>query len=189
VAIFLLGPSKWAIGYSPPILPTWLVRHIPKGKGGAVTPSPFAVRKVLAGRLRLDGHKVIIMEEHPDLPGEPKAAKFSRLVRDEKVDRFVLYWPFGANRAGLDIEIGFILERLRRGEIVGEEVRVLIEDDGSRRRAGKVETKGVEAFTFVSHEKGHMTGYYGDLIPFRAILTTWANHEELFEVLRNIAIG
>jgi hypothetical protein len=127
------------------------------------------------------------MEEHADLQVETKASKFSRLVHDEEIDQFVLYWPFGANRTGLDIEIGFILEKLRRGEITGENVRVLIEDDGPRRRAGGEETAEDGTFTFVSYEKGHRSTYYGDLIPFGAILTGWASYEELFELLKNAA--
>lgn len=187
MAVFLLGPSKWAQGYTPPTLPAWLNEHLPSGKPVGGHPSPLAIRRALATLLGFDGLKVVVMEAHDDVPGEPKAAKFARLARDERVTRFVLYWPFGANRSGLDVEIGFLIERLRRKEILGEDIRILIEDDGSKRRAGGREPGEDGAITFVSYEEGHRTGYYGDLVLYGTILPTWADYGELLELIVNIA--
>jgi hypothetical protein len=127
------------------------------------------------------------MESLPDMPGETKAGKFARLIRTERVTRYALYWPFGANRAGLDVEIGLILERLHREEILGEYVRVLIEDDGAGRSAGALEATSDGRVEFVPAERGRRTVYYGDLVQYGAILTTWADYGELFELLENIA--
>ncbi len=118
-ALFLLGPSKWAQGYAPPNLPAWAYEHLPKDPVAGGTPSPLDIRRALAARLGVDGHRVVVMETFPDTPGEPRTEKFSRLVEELEVRRFVLYWPFGANRSGLDVEIGFELERLRRRELEG----------------------------------------------------------------------
>ena len=128
------------------------------------------------------------MEEHADLQVETKASKFSRLVHDEEIDQFVLYWPFGANRTGLDIEIGFILEKLRRGEITGENVRVLIEDDGPRRRAVRGRNcRGRDLHVRLVREGAQVNVLWRYSIPFGAILTGWASYEELFELLKNAA--
>ncbi len=87
----------------------------------------------------------------------------------------------------MDVEIGFVLERLRRKEIQGEDVRVLIEDDGAKRRAGGREPDDEGNTTFVSYEEGERTRYYGDLVLYQAILPTWADYGELLELLENIA--
>ena len=128
-----------------------------------------------------------VMEDFPDVPGQPKAEKFARIVEDQGVGRFVLYWPFGANRSGLDVEIGFVLERLRRKEILGEDVRVLIEDDGAKRRAGRREVRPDGRLGFVSLEEGERTWYYDDLVLYRALLPFWADYGELLEMQENIA--
>jgi hypothetical protein len=127
------------------------------------------------------------MESFPDLPGQPKVEKFARIVEDQGVGRFVLYWPFGAIRSGLDVEIGFVLERLHRKEIEGESVRVLIEDDGARRRAGGREVRPDGKFGFVSLERGERTWYYDDLLLYRGFIPFWADYSELLELLENIA--
>ncbi|HLN51501.1 MAG TPA: hypothetical protein VN819_05255 [Thermoplasmata archaeon] len=188
MVLFLLGPSKWAHGYSPPTIPVWLHEHLPpRTTTAGGPPTPLEIRQALATRLGLDGHVAVIMESHADQAGESKAAKFSRLVQDEGVTRFAFYWPFGANRAGMDVEIGFVLERLRRKEILGEDVRILIEDDGSKRRAGGREAGTGNSVTFVSFEQGRRTRYYGDLVVYGAILPTWSDYGELLELLENIA--
>ncbi len=188
MALFLLGPSKWASGCAPPTLPPWLQEHLtPRSTNSVEAPTPLEIRQALATRLGMDGYEIVVMESQEDRPGEAKAAKFSRMVRERGVTRFALYWPFGANRAGMDVEIGLLLERLRRKEIRGEDVRVLIEDDGARRRAGGREPSSGLSVMFVSFEPGHRTRYYGDLLLYGAIVPTWADYGELLELLENIA--
>lgn len=182
-AVFLLGPSKWAQGHATRALPLWLQEHQP----GKEPHSPLDIRKALAARLGEDGHRIAVMEAFPDVPGRPKSQKFARIVEDQGIGRFVLYWPFGANRSGLDVEIGFVLERLRRKEVLGEDVRVLIEDDGVKRRAGGREIGPDGAFGFVSLEEGERTWYYDDLLLYRALIPFWADFDELLELLENIA--
>ncbi len=80
-----------------------------------------------------------------------------------------------------------MLERLRRNEVQGEDVRVLIEDDGARRRAGAREVRPDGAFGFVSLEEGERTWYYDDLVLYRALMPFWADYGELLELLENIA--
>jgi hypothetical protein len=90
VALFLLGPSKWASGYPPPSLPVGLHEHLPNAMGSEQAPTPLDIRIGLARCVASDGHRVVVMEAHADRPGEPKAEKFSRLVRDEGAERFGL---------------------------------------------------------------------------------------------------
>jgi hypothetical protein len=187
VAVFLLGPSKWVQGFSPPTLPAWLHEHLPKIEGEAGSPSPLAIRISLAARAAMDGHKIVVMESNDDVQGETRTGKFARLVRDQEVSRFALYWPHGANRSGLDVEIGFVLERLRRRELTGEDVRVLVEDDGAQRRAGGREPGLHGEVLFVSYERGHRTRYYSDLVLYGSILPTWADYGELLELVENLA--
>lgn len=72
--VFLLGPGMWG----PP-------------KGG-VAPSPMDVRRRMATILQASNHKVILMEDAPDLKGEDVIQKFDRLLRG-KVTDIVLCWP------------------------------------------------------------------------------------------------
>jgi hypothetical protein len=157
---------------------------LPEG-ANVLDPSPIAIREALKERLRLDGHRFVVMESCADLAGEAKAEKFARLIPEEGIREFVVYWPFGANRSGLDIELGFVLERLRRKEIDGRAVRVLVEDDGATRRAGGVEIDGNGDLAFVSYEHGGRTTYYADLARYRAIVASWADYAELVELLEN----
>jgi hypothetical protein len=85
------------------------------------------------------------------------------------------------------VEIGFLLERLAQEDIRGEDVRVLIEDDGSQRRAGGREPGPDGSITFVSFGEGGRTRYHGDLVLCRAVIPTWADHGTLRELLENIA--
>lgn len=187
MTLFLLGPSKWVQGYAPPPLPAWLQEALPESLPSSTIPSPLDIRKAFASLLATSGHRAVVMEAYPGTPGEANAEKFKRLVREQDVTQFVLYWPFGANRSGLDVETGFLLERLRRKEILGKQVRVLVEDDRTHRRAGEVEQLDQRGFTFVSYEVGRRNRYYEDWLPFQAIITSWTDYNELREILENIA--
>ncbi len=89
--MFLLGPSKWAQGYAPASLPTWLHEHLPKESASDAIPTPLAIRRALAARLGTDRHRIIVMESFPDITGEPKAEKFARLAGEGRETRFVRY--------------------------------------------------------------------------------------------------
>lgn len=188
MSVFLLGPSKWAQGFTPPPLPHWLLEYVPSAGSPAVPPSPLEIRKALASLIAAGGHHVVVMESYPDVPGEPNVDKFARLVSEQGITQFALYWPFGANRSGLDVEIGLVLERLRRKEIIGRNVRVLVEDDGVHRRAGEIKIDKNDDITFVSYEVGRRNRYYDDWLPYQAIITTWTDYSELREILENISV-
>ncbi len=115
-----------------------------------------------------------MMELHPPLGGETHTALFQRLVRELPVGRFLLYWPFGAQRAGLDVEIGFLLSKLAGG--VPLDIRVLIES--GTRAAGRV-VGGV----FESVELGRRTRYYQDLVEYRCPVVEWEDYEALWNAV------
>ena len=73
--IFLLGPGMWD-----------------PAKRTSSDPAPIKVRREVAKILDGDGHKVILMEDDLDRPGEDLIQKFDRLLR-HKVTDIVLYWP------------------------------------------------------------------------------------------------
>ena len=73
--VFLLGPGVWD-----------------PAKRGAADPSPMQVRRSIEKALKAHGHKVILMEDDPDRPGEDYIQKFERLLRNHVTD-VVLYWP------------------------------------------------------------------------------------------------
>lgn len=73
--IFLLGPSVWKAGKKTPAY------------------SPMEMRRQIAEMFRENGHKVILMEDEPDITGEDLPNKFYRLLRDKAVTDVVVYWP------------------------------------------------------------------------------------------------
>lgn len=66
----------------------------------------------MAEAIRRGGHAATIMEAHPARPAESHTALFHRIVRDFAVDRLLVNWPAGAQRTGVDVELGFLLQWL-----------------------------------------------------------------------------
>ncbi|MCI4324034.1 MAG: hypothetical protein L3K03_08520 [Thermoplasmata archaeon] len=96
---------------------------------------------------------------------------------------YFVYWPFGAARSGLDIEVGFLLEQMDREkpEIEGEHVTVFYEDDGATRRAAGFRIGADGRMQFASLERTRRTHYYSDLVDLGGIAKDWENHGELVE--------
>lgn len=109
----VLGPSRWRRGYHPEI-PPWVREFIPGrwAKTHKFSASPLDVRAALAGFLEESETSTTMMEAQVARPGETNMGLFQWLFRDLPVKRFLVYWPYGADRSGLDIEIGSLLTRL-----------------------------------------------------------------------------
>lgn len=183
MTILILGPSGWFPGKEPhdfdtiyPLIPTgWTTAR----EGGL---RPLDVRVALANILTQQGAPAMVMgaEEPRDPPNS--TAKFLDLVRKHWVTEYYVYWPFGGARPGLDIELGFLLLQMGRGELRGEHVTVFFEDDRAQRRAAGLEINSKGELQFSSFEReGRRTRYYPDLISFGAIATAWRNTVELLE--------
>lgn len=84
-------------------------------------------------------------------------------------------WPAGANRTGLDIEVGMWLERSRRRE--APLTLMFLQDRAARLTGGRME----------SQEQGARTRYYEDLLAYGAKAIVWSDWTELPDaVLANI---
>ena len=85
--IFLLGPSVWKSKKISPIY------------------SPMQKRRQLAEIFRADNHKIVIMEDEPDIKDEHLYKKFYRLINDKKVTDIIMYWPSLAEMQTTQIEL------------------------------------------------------------------------------------
>ena len=184
MTILLLIPSEWLPGRRPPLLEqlraslpaTWTARS-------SAVLCPLDVRVVLANALTVRGVPAIVMEAE-----EPKSPlvltqKFHELVEKHRVDEFYLYRPFGAARSGLDVEIGFLLEKMggEKPKLPADRVTIFYKDDGEERRAAEVRFGLGGRLEFVALEASRRTKYYVDLVRFGATAVGWRDHVELID--------
>ncbi|MDG7006392.1 MAG: hypothetical protein JRM86_05600 [Nitrososphaerota archaeon] len=174
MSILVLGPSKWKEGYAPAKVP----RVDPADLEGMAGPppnlsSPLAVRGWLVRFLReVEGVRATMMELHAPKPGETHTALFNRLCHEARVDGFFVFWPYGAQRSGLDVELGFLLWQFEHGR--SPDVRIFAET--GEHRAAKV----VDGHLVVL-EQGSRTRYYEDLVQYGAAIAEWSDYSELLE--------
>lgn len=182
MSILLLGPSRWR-GHQRPSIPAEIIQALPpqlatRDRSGL---TPFDIRVALAHILRSTGEfaPAMVMEEAESLPGEDPFDKFKRIVSENRVDEYFLYWPYQGVRPGLDVEIGSILEQLKRQLLDGDQVTVFYEDDGVERRAAGMVFARDGGLTFTSLEKTLRTTYYASLVHYGALAVRWTDHSEL----------
>ena len=183
MTILILGPSRWLPNKQPPSL-GGLRGNLPApwtAKGPEIL-TPVDVRMTLAEILTHGGAPAIVMEAEEPKDPPNSTVKFHELVRKHFVEDYYVYWPYGAARPGLDVELGFLLEQMWRRELRGDHVPVFYEDDGARRRAAGYQFARNGRFQFVSLERyGKRTRYYPDLVDFGALAKDWRDHGELLE--------
>lgn len=174
MSIILLGPSKWREGYRPAQPPVADLLHLEGLPGESPDlASPLAIRASLAWGLReVEGVRATLMELHARRPGETHSALFHRVCHERKVDGYFVFWPFGAQRAGLDIELGFLLARFAQGQDL--DVRIFIET--GKHAAARVDHGHLEIL-----ERGLRTRYYEDLVAYGSSILEWTSYEELWE--------
>jgi hypothetical protein len=88
------------------------------------------------------------------------------------VNGYFVFWPFGAQRSGLDVEIGFLLALFAAGE--RPDVRIFVETGATA--AAHVENGSLRIF-----ERGHRTRYYEDLVTYGSSIIEWTDCGELWE--------
>lgn len=169
----VLGPSKWRRGYHPEI-PPWAHEFVPANwsKVHKYASSPLDVRMALSGFLEESEVSATLMEAQVAESGEPNMGFLQRLVRDLPVKRFLVYWPYGADRSGLDVEIGYLLTRLE--DKTGLDVRIFVEAGGHP--AGKLIGR-----QFVVTEHRRRTRYYDDLLTYGCKIVEWESYQALFD--------
>jgi hypothetical protein len=121
------------------------------------------------------------MEFEEPLAPQNLTQKFHGLVEKHWVEEYYLYWPFGAARAGTDVEIGFLLEQMGgpHPRLESHHVTVFYEDDGIKRRAADLCLSRDGRLQFDSLESSRRTRYYADLVDLGAIVKAWKDHTEL----------
>ena len=122
----------------------------------------------------VEGVRATLMEMHQPEPGERHTALFARVCREAKVNGYFIYWPYGAQRSGLDVELGFLLWQLEHGKSL--DIRLFVES--GPKSAGRVEDG-----QFVARELGRRTRYYEDLVAYGVDLVEWASYSELWEAI------
>lgn len=188
MALILLGPSAWLRTYRP-VVPKWTAEVLPPGCSveGVRSPTARDLRFGLVARLRLADLRATALELHHDRSKESPVDKLLRVVREGDIDHFALYWPYGAVRPALDVEIGWLLHSLQRKEIPGERVGIFYEWSPEGRRAAQERTRSDGHLVFESMERGRRTTYYQSLVDLGAIPIPWSSYEDLLEFLEEFA--
>jgi len=188
MALILLGPSAW-LEKSRPTIPRWVVDVLPPGRTleGAPTPTARDVRFGLVARLRLADVRATALELHHDRSQESPVDKLLRIVHEAGIERFAIYWPYGAVRPALDVEIGWLLHALQRKEIPGENIGIFYEWDPEGRQAAHEREIPGGRVVFESLERGRRTTYYQSLVDWGAIPIPWSSYEDLLEFLEVFA--
>lgn len=169
MSIMILGPSKKRPGSPARAIPKWVREKVPPNWTPAgLGLTPIDIRAALVGGILAEGHDATMMEMHSRRTGETNIGLFKRIVREEDVDRFFVYWPAHAQRAGVDVELGALLTWLDDG--VDLDVRVFVETGAGTTASGK----------FESTEAGHRTRYYEDLVVYECPIIEWEDVRALF---------
>ncbi|MCI4318936.1 MAG: hypothetical protein L3K23_02240 [Thermoplasmata archaeon] len=188
MALILLGPSAWVRRYRPAI-PAWVVDILPTGRTveGEPIPTPRDVRFGLVARLRLADLRATALELHHDRSQETPVDKLLRIAHEARIDRYAIYWPYGAVRPALDVEIGWLLHSLQRKEIYGESIGLFYESNSEGRQAARERSRTDGRVVFESLERGRRTTYYQSLVAWGAIPIPWSSYEDLIEFLEVFA--
>ena len=184
MSLLLLGPTNWVPGYRPKI-PGWVTSVLPPGRTveGIPTPSARDVRCGLVARLRLANVKATMMELHETRSGEDPEAKLARVIQEDEVDLYAMFWPWGGARTGLDVEIGWLLKSIRVGEVDPVNVAAFYEWDSEGRKAADIVTRKDGTGAFQSLEDHRRTTYYESLVARGAVPIAWSTYEDLLEFL------
>jgi hypothetical protein len=186
--LILLGPSAWLPKYRPTI-PGWVAEILPPGRviEGKPVPSARDVRFGLVARLRLADVKATALELHHDRVRETPADKLLRIINEGGVERYAIFWPYGAVRPAVDVEIGWLLHSLQRKEVSGEQIGIFYEWNPEGRKAARERPVAGGRVVFESLERGRRTTYYQSLVDWGAIPIPWAGYEDLLEFMEVFA--
>ena len=170
----LLGPTSWARDHTPASesLPPPGPRTSSSPTEESI-PSPIEIRRRLVRDLEPAGAHIAIMEDLPEVGGERLTTKFHRILGEGSFEQVSIYWPAGANRSGLDVELGFLLSMLERRELRPESVLLEVQTRCAEFRENYI----------VFLEEGKRTQYFLDLFRVECPILLWSTYDELFENL------
>ena len=134
------------------------------------------------------GISATALELHPDRAGESSADKLLRSVKESGIDRYAIYWPYGAVRPALDVEIGWLLHGIQRKDVAGDRVGIFYESNPEGRRAARERPTKDGRMVFESLERGRRTTYYQSLVAAGAVPIPWAAYEDLLEFIEVFAM-
>ena len=131
------------------------------------------VRAVLVGVLRAEKFHATMMEQegHRKRPGDDFSGLFDRITREMGVDRYLVYWPHGANLLGLAWELRHLRDEMKAGRLTPEQVHLFTE--------GTVGHFDVEGGAFSFSEKHNRTWYFDDPLSQGCTPRPWTSYEEL----------
>lgn len=162
-SILVLGPSEWARD----------------GPDRPVPMDPLEVRRGLAGQMKRTGAPALVLEDQEMTDAEDDFAFFERVVKENEVRTFVVYWPAAAKLHGLNVEIGHLLTRLSQKSLAPDAVVILAEE----RVVGIDHGKGVLTFA----ERGNRTRYHPSLIARGCVVRRWRTGATLRRLARAVA--
>lgn len=116
---------------------------------------PLEMRRDVAKMFRERKCPAVLMEDVETVAGESMARKFARIVEEYNVRTFVIAWPKACRLNGLDIELGFLLERMVSRTLDPHDVKLLTHDGNIR-----VDQEG----NWSLGEQGNRTRYYDSFL-------------------------
>lgn len=161
--IIVLGPSEW-LGASD-------------GKR-VLDAKPLDVRRRIVAAMKPFASS-FVLEDEKQREHETNIEFLLRTLKERDVQKFVVFWPYGARLHGLGIEAGHLLSELAHDRLDPRFVVVLAE-----RRALRVDpSRGVFEFA----EPGNRTRYYQDLVAYGCPIRRWTTEASLLRLSRAIA--
>lgn len=150
--VFLLGPSLWKTPSSE-----------------LVVSGPMRVRKRIAQSWRRDGHRVILMEETPDVKGDRFIDKFDRLLH-ANVTNVVMYWPPLAKMQTTYDELILLCDR--EEFLKQKAVRIWL--------LHHVSVASIQENELKILETGERSRYLTDVAKLGPYMVAWEDHDDLF---------
>ena len=144
----------------------------------------LSARREFALGIRKLGVPAIIMEDVLSQAGEKNVELFRRIVDETPIRSFAVYWPLGARNVGLEIELGFLLDRLAERSLSAKDV-VLVAERGTIEIAGEATPEPVFAFD----AQGERSRYHEDLVAYGCPQLMWSTHAQLLNHVFSVADG
>lgn len=177
MAWMILGPTKWGPGNRPsPLTRGMLDPHLPPGWEPPQSPRPIDVRAAAKGILRNQGRLAVLMEEHETREKESNTDLFHRVRQEAGVTRFMVYWPAGAQRTGLDWELGILTSEISQNNLDPDRILLLVQEAAASIRTDSGELE--------SHERGQRTRYYNDLVQHGCPFALWRDHAGFLDAVQ-----
>lgn len=149
------------------------------GDESALHVPPSQGKKIVANVLESLECPAFTLEGKPTHDGETRIRKFMRLIRTEKVGRFVLLWPQGTRLGELDVEIGHLLTRIVEETTRPDDILIVAEQGNEPLEHDEGEP------VLASEGRGP---HYTDLVDEGCQVRRWFDLDSLGYVVAGIAI-